>query len=169
LKTVPKALLKGKAVVTEERKQELVLERTFNAPRDLVFKVWTDPEHLARWWGPKAFTTKVETLELRPGGRLSLTMHGVDGLVIPMTGIFQEVTPPERLVFMTSSFEDEAGNAQLEVLNTVTLVEVGSKTKLTLHALVTKSTPAVQPSLDEMEDGWSQSLDRLAQTLGDLH
>jgi uncharacterized protein YndB with AHSA1/START domain len=148
--------------------QELILERTFNAPIDLVFKVWTDPEHLAKWWGPKGFTTTVETLEPHPGGQLLLTMHGANGLVIPMRGVFQEVTPPGRLVFMTSSFENETGEAQLEVLNTVTLVEVNGKTKLTLQATIVKSTPVVQPSLDEMEDGWNGSLDRLGETLSEL-
>ncbi len=148
--------------------QELVLERTFNAPRDLVFKVWTDPEHLAKWWGPKGFTTTVERLELRPGGKLLMTMHGADGSVIPSQGIFQEITPPERLVFKTSAFEDETGNAQLEVLNTITLVEVSGKTKLTLHALVLKSTPAMRDSLAGMEEGWNESLDRLGQTLSEL-
>jgi uncharacterized protein YndB with AHSA1/START domain len=150
---------------TEQANQELILERTFDAPRDLVFKVWTDPTHLAKWWGPKGFTTTVETLELYPGGTLLLTMHGADGLVIPTKGIFQEVTPPERLVFSSSAFEDEVGNAQLEVVNTITLTEVNGKTKLTLQALITKSTPAVRDSLAGMEEGWNQSLDRLADVL----
>jgi uncharacterized protein YndB with AHSA1/START domain len=153
---------------TDQVPSELILERTFNAPRELVFKVWTDPTHLAKWWGPKDFTTTVETLEVRPGGTLLVTMHGADGLVIPMKGVFQEVTPPERLIFITSSFEDEAGNAQLEVRNTITFVEVDGKTKLTVQALVLKSTPAVAGSLAEMEEGWNQSLDRLAETLSEV-
>ncbi|MGL4612033.1 MAG: SRPBCC family protein [Trueperaceae bacterium] len=152
----------------EPAKQELVLERTFNAPRGLVFKVWTTPEHLAKWWGPQGFTTTVETLELKPGGNLLLTMHSADGFAIPTKGTFQEITQNEKLVFTTSSFEDEAGNAQLEVLNTVTLTEVNGKTKLTLHALVLKSTPAVAGSLAGMEMGWNSSLDRLGETINEL-
>jgi uncharacterized protein YndB with AHSA1/START domain len=154
--------------VTNERKQELVLERTFNAPRDLVFKVWTDPEHLAKWWGPEGFTTTVETLELRPGGNLLLTMNAANGLIIPTKGVFQEIVQNEKLVFTTSSFEDERGNAQLEVLNTVTLTEENGRTKLTLHALVLKSTPAVAGSLAGMKEGWNSSLDRLSKTVSNL-
>jgi uncharacterized protein YndB with AHSA1/START domain len=150
---------------SHSERQELVLERTFNAPRDLVFKVWTDPEHLAKWWGPKGFTTTVKTLELRPGGNLLLTMQGSNGVVIPTKGIFEEVIPPERLVFKTTAFEDEAGVPQLEVLNTITLEEINGKTKLTLQALILKSTPAVAASLAHMEEGWNESLDRFEETL----
>jgi uncharacterized protein YndB with AHSA1/START domain len=168
LKTV-QASPKGEAIVSEERKQELVLERTFKAPRDLVFKVWTDAEHLAKWWGPEGFMTTVETLELFPGGKLFMTMHGADGVVIPSKGVFQEVTPPEKLVFSSSAFEDEAGVPQLEVLNTITLTEVAGKTKLTLQALIVKSTPAVVASLAHMEEGWNESLGRLGKILSELN
>jgi uncharacterized protein YndB with AHSA1/START domain len=149
-------------------RQELVLERTFDAPRDLVFRVWTDPAHLVKWWGPEGFTTTVETLELKPGGKLLLTMHTDNGFSIPTKGTFQEIIKNEKLVFITSSFEDDMGNAQLEVLNTITLIEENGNTKLTLHALVLKSTPAVAGSLAGMKEGWNSSLNRLGETLSDL-
>jgi uncharacterized protein YndB with AHSA1/START domain len=155
--------------VNNAGRQELLLERTFNAPRELVFKVWTDPVHLAKWWGPTGFTTTVETLELYPGGNLLMTMHGADGVAIPSKGIFQEITPPERLIFSSSAFEDEAGVPQLEVVNTITLVEINGKTKLTLQALIVKSTPVVAASLAHMEEGWNESLDRLGKTLSELN
>lgn len=147
--------------------RELVITRIFDAPRELVFKAWTEPKHLAQWWGPKGFTNPVCELDLRPGGAILIHMTGPDGIVYPNKGIFHEVAPPERLVLTTSAFEDASGQPQLEVLNTITFAEMdkGSKTKLTLRAVVVKSAPAMAASLAGMEEGWNQSLDRLAQEL----
>lgn len=147
------------------RPHELVLERTFNAPRELVFKVWTDPAHLAKWWGPKDYTNPVCELDLRPGGAIHIDMQSPEGVVIPSKGFFEEITPPERLVFTLTNFEDEAGEPQLEIQNTVTFEEVNGKTKLTLRAVIVKSSSAVEIPLSEMETGWNQSLDRLADVL----
>jgi uncharacterized protein YndB with AHSA1/START domain len=80
---------------------------------------------------------------------------------MPMKGRFREAAAPERLVFTSCAFDDEAGHAQLEVRNTVTFEEYNGKTKLTLHAKVIKSSPAVTGALSGMEQGWSQSLERL--------
>ncbi len=90
-------------------------------------------------------------------------MTGPDGTMYPMKGVFKEIVAPERLIFISSAFEDEEGNPQLEVLNTATFTDDHGRTKLTLHARVIKSSPEVQASLDGMEEGWSQSLDRLAE------
>ena len=143
--------------------QELFITRIFDAPRELVFKVWTDPKHLACWWGPKAYTNPVCELDLRPGGAILIHMTSPDGVVIPTKGVFHEIVPPERLVFALTNFEDESGEPQLEVRNTITFEAQGNKTKLSLHAVVTKSTPAVALSLAGMEEGWNQSLDRLSE------
>jgi uncharacterized protein YndB with AHSA1/START domain len=140
---------------------ELVLTRVFNAPRELVFKVWTDPKHVAQWWGSWGFTNPVCELNLRPGGAILIHMRGPDGTVYPMTGVFQEVVPPERLVF-TSGALDAAGNAMFEVLTTVTFAEEGGKTKQILRARVIKRTAQAAPYLAGMEQGWTQSLERLA-------
>ncbi len=148
--------------------QALVLERTFNAPRDLVFKVWTDPKHLAKWWGPKDYTNPVCELDLRVGGAIRIDMQSPEGVVIPSKGFFEEITPPERLVFTLTNFEDEVGVPQLEIRNTITFEEANGKTKLTLRAVIVKSTPAVTASLEAMEEGWNESLDRLGETLSEL-
>lgn len=150
---------------TKSTERELVITRIFDAPRELVFKAWTDPKHVAQWWGPKDFTNPVCELDVRPGGALLIHMRGPDGVVYPMKGVFHEIAEPERLVFTSSAFEDEAGNPQLEVLNTVTFVEQGGKTKLTLQAVVVRSTPEVAAALAGMEEGWNQSLDKLAEHL----
>ena len=151
----------GRSSAAKERQRELVITRVFDAPRDLVYKAWTDPQHVAQWWGPKGFTNPVCELDVRPGGAIRIDMRGPDGVVYPMKGVFHQIVEPERLVLTTSAFEDEAGNPRLEVLNTVTFAEHDGKTKLTLHAVVVKSTPEVAAALDGMEEGWSQSLDRL--------
>ncbi len=143
----------------------LVITRMFDAPRALVFKAWTDPKHVAQWWGPNGFTNPVCTLDVRPGGAIYIEMTSSDGVMIPNKGIFHEVVEPERLVFTTMAFEDEDGTPQLEVLNTVTFVEHNGKTHLTLHAVVKHSTLEVAPSLSGMEQGWNESLDRLTETL----
>ena len=141
--------------------QELVLTRVFDAPRELVFKVWTDPKHVAQWWGPKGFTNPVCELDLRPGGAILIHMRGPDGTVYPMTGVYQEVVRPERLVF-TSGALDADGNPLFEVLTTVTFTEESSKTKQILKARVIKRTAQAAPYLAGMEAGWTQSLERLA-------
>jgi uncharacterized protein YndB with AHSA1/START domain len=150
---------------TESSEREFVITRVFDAPRKLVFKAWTEAQRLAQWWGPHGFTNPVCELDVRPGGAILIHMTGPDGVVYPIRGVFHEIVEPERLVFTTSNFEDEEGNPQLEVLNTVTFAELGDKTKLTLQAVVVKSAPAVAAALAGMEEGWNQSLDRLAEEL----
>jgi uncharacterized protein YndB with AHSA1/START domain len=147
--------------------QELTLKRTFNAPRELVFKAWTDPALVAKWWGPNEFTTPICELDARPGGKIYIVMHGPKGtdfdIDLPMTGVFQEFDPPRRLVFTAEALPDEKGIPQLVTLDTVTFKEVDGKTNMTLHVVVVKSTPASAGALAGMEMGWSQSLDKLTE------
>jgi len=79
---------------------ELVLTRTFDAPRDLVFKLWTDPKHIPHWWGPTGFVTTVHVMEVRPGGAWRYSMRGPDGKDYPFNGEYVEVVSPEKLVFI---------------------------------------------------------------------
>lgn len=146
----------------------LVLERIIDAPRELVFKAWTDPKQVAQWWGPKYFTNPICELDVRPGGAILIHMAGPDGTVYPMTGTFDEIVEPERLVMTTGAFEDEEGNPQLEDITTVTFTEYEGKTKLTVHAVVTKAALAAEGALAGMEQGWSESLDRLADHVANL-
>jgi len=147
--------------ITASEEQELVLTRVFDAPRELVFKVWTDPKHVAQWWGPRGFTNPLCELDLRPGGAILIHMRGPDGIVYPMTGTYQEIVRPERLVF-TSAALDSNGNSMFEVLTTVTFAVESGKTKQILRARVIKKTAQAAPYLAGMEAGWTQSLERLA-------
>jgi uncharacterized protein YndB with AHSA1/START domain len=104
-------------------------------------------------------------LDVRPGGAIIIQMRAPDGGVYPLKGVFQEIVPPERLIFTTTTSEDQSGNPQLEVLNIVTFTDLGGKTRLTLQARVLKSTPEVAGLLGGMEEGWVQAFDRLAEIL----
>jgi uncharacterized protein YndB with AHSA1/START domain len=150
----------GDKLATFERR--LVLERVFDAPRELVFKAWIDPEQLAQWWGPHGFTNPLCEADARPGGAIRIDMKGPDGTVFPMGGTFHEIVEPEKLVMTTTAMHDEAGNPKLAVLNIVTFTDHGGKTKLVLHAIVVTATDEAAFALQGMEQGWTESLERLA-------
>ncbi len=144
---------------------ELVITRLLDAPQALAFKVWTDPAHVAQWWGPRGFTNPVCELDPQPGGRIRIHMVGDDGTVIPVDGVVSELLAPERFVFVTTAFPDSDGVPQIEVLNIVTFADESGKTRMTLRALVMRGTPDVAESLAGMEQGWNESLDKLEEEL----
>lgn len=135
-------------------KNELVITRTFDAPRKLVFKVWTDPEHVAQWWGPDGFKTTVQEMNVRPGGRWRYAMRGPDGKDYPFDGAYLEVTEPERLVFDGSIHGDSSQSVWTEV----TFTEQAGKTKVTVHQVFSFESAATRGA----STGWNQQLDRLA-------
>jgi uncharacterized protein YndB with AHSA1/START domain len=145
---------------------DLDLQRTFDAPRAMVWKAWTDPAHLARWWGPHGFTNPVCEADVRPGGSLRIVMRGPDGGEHAMMGIFHEVVPPERLVF--TSTVDDGARVHFDVRTTVTFADLAGRTLLTLEARVVHATDAAASYLVGMEQGWTQSLERLGSFLATL-
>jgi uncharacterized protein YndB with AHSA1/START domain len=146
--------------MSDSTPQDLTLVRKFDAPRDLVFKAWTDPVHLAKWWGPAGFTNTLKKWEAKPGGAILLDMNAPDGAIYPMGGSFVEVAPPERLVFKSAAL-DEKGEAILESLNTVSFADEGGKTRLTMQTRVLSKRGKADQYLKGQKEGWSQSLDRL--------
>jgi uncharacterized protein YndB with AHSA1/START domain len=144
--------------------REVTITRIFDAPRALVFKAWTDAEHLAQWWGPNGFTNPVCEIDPRVGGAIRIHMRSPDGAIYPMKGEIREIVAPERLVF-TNIAVDAAGNPVTEGLTTVTFAEEGGKTKLTLHTRGAALVAQAVPYLQGMEYGWTQSIDRLAALL----
>jgi uncharacterized protein YndB with AHSA1/START domain len=140
--------------------RELTITRVFAAPRGLVFKLWTDPKHLAQWWGPKGFSNPVCDVDARPGGVLRIVMRAPDGAEYPMRGVFQEVVAPERLVF-TNIAVDGDDRPLLDGLTTVTFAEHAGKTTLTVHTRAVGLVAGASRMLDGMEAGWTQSIDRL--------
>ena len=149
------------ATAAHPMERELTIVRIFDAPRRLVFKAWTDPEHLAQWWGPKGFTAPICEMEARTGGALRILMRGPDGAEYPMTGVIREIVEPERLVF-TSVAMDGDGKHLLEGVTTVTFAEQGGKTKLTLQTRAVGLVADAARMLEGMDAGWTQSIDRLA-------
>jgi uncharacterized protein YndB with AHSA1/START domain len=146
--------------------RELVLTRLIDAPRELVFRMWTDPVHLAKWWGPKDFTNPVCEIDLRPGGALRIVMRAPDGTDYPMAGNFREIVAPERLVFSNCAL-DRDGNVLLDGLTTVIFAEQGGKTKLTVQTRATALVRDAVRYLGGMEAGWEQTLDGLEQHVQD--
>ncbi len=109
---------------TKSGEREIVATRLFNAPRDLVFRMWTDPQHIARWWGPNGFTTTIEEINVKPGGVWRFVMHGPDGRDYQNRIVYQEVVKPERLVYdhvsgplfrATVTFTDRGGRTEINV------------------------------------------------------
>jgi uncharacterized protein YndB with AHSA1/START domain len=139
---------------------EMTTTRIFNVPRKLVFEAWTNPKYLALWWGPAGFTTTLRKWDVRKGGAILLDMNAPNGVVYPMSGRFEEVTPPERIAF-TSQALDKAGNPIFECLNTISLLDEGAKTRITVHARVLSMRPDATQYLNGQKKGWGQSLDRL--------
>jgi uncharacterized protein YndB with AHSA1/START domain len=142
--------------------EEFVIEREFAAPRELVFKAWTDPKHLAQWWGPRGFTNPVCDWDPKPGRKIHVVMRAPNGTDYPMGGEFREVKPPERLVF-TSGPLDEKGKLVFEFLHDATFAERNGKTTLTLRSRVTMTTPEANKYIGGFEAGMTQSLERLAE------
>ena len=147
--------------------REVVITRIFDAPRALVFKAWTDPKHLKRWWGPKMFTNPVCEVDARVGGAWRIVMRGLDGVDYPCGGVYREIVEPERLVF-TNIATDNDGNPILDGLTTVTFEEQGGKTKLTLTTRAVALVDYAAAYLQGMEAGWTQSLESLAEELAKL-
>ncbi len=140
--------------------EALVLTRMFDAPRELVFRAWTDEKQLAQWWGPHYFTNPVCKLDVRKGGAIHIDMRGPDGTVYPMFGTFHEIAPPERLVFTSTAID-----GKLEILNTITFDDVEGKTRLTVKALVVKAEAEAEFAIAGMKQGWTESLERLGERL----
>ena len=156
---------------------ELVLTRVFAAPRELVFAAWTEPEHLAQWWGNHGFTTRVMTCDLRPGGMLHYSQSGPNGMELWGKFTYHEVQAPERLRF-TSAFSDPEGNTvrapfstdwPLEIMNTVTLTEENGKTTLVMRGGPHNATAAewqlFTSARGSIQQGLGGTLDRLEEYL----
>jgi uncharacterized protein YndB with AHSA1/START domain len=145
--------------------QDLVMERVFEAPRELVWKVMNDPELVTRWWGPKGYTTTVEEMDVRPGGRWRWINHTTGGEHAPFRGEYLEVVPPERVV--RTSYFDVPGFDDRPAIETMILEDLGDRTKVTARSRF--------PSIEDLEGalavgmigGALDSYDRLADVIAE--
>jgi uncharacterized protein YndB with AHSA1/START domain len=146
--------------MTEASAQEIRITRVFDAPRELVWKAWTEPEQLAEWWGPPGWSTPLDsiTMDVRPGGAFRLTGISEDGTEMPQDGVYREVVEPERLVF-----EESAENNWHEgAVSVVTFTDLGDgRTEMVSHMTI-HTTAEMR---ERAEAGVSGSIDRLAQHL----
>ncbi len=145
----------------EPGKQEVVLTRVFDAPRELIFKTMADPNLVPQWWGPKYLSTTVEKMDMRPGETWRFVQRDQAGNEFGFHGVYHEVKPPERMVY-TFEFEGVPGHV---ILETVTLEEFEGKTKLTDQAVfqsVEDRNGMVQAG---MEGGATEGMERLADLL----
>jgi uncharacterized protein YndB with AHSA1/START domain len=150
----------------------LVIERIFDAPRELVWKAWTDPEQVLRWWGPTGFSSPAAEIDLRVGGKYLWAMRSPEGYEFWNTGVYRDIVPFERIV-CTQSLADEKGNVvpathygmsgdfPLEMLLTITFEDLGGKTRLTLRH---EGFPAGE-MMEGAGDGWNGAFDKLAASL----
>lgn len=156
--------------------KDIVITRTFNAPRERVWQAWTDPKEVEKWWGPKDFTSHSAKVDLKVGGKYLFAMHGPAGTEFDKdmwsTGEYREIVPMEKIV-ATDNFADEQGNIVSpedfgmpgewpeELIVTLTFEDAGEgKTKMTL---VHKGNPTEMADLTSQ--GWNESLDKLAASL----
>ncbi len=137
--------------------RKLTITRVLDAPRELVWRCWTDPDHFARWWGPEHFHTPRESVEIdpRPGGAFRATMVGPDGAEYPSTGEFREVEPPERFVTVEEEIDHPMMESQVSVF---TLADLGDgRTELRIDVTMR----CVEELIPLAESGWRTSLDKL--------
>ena len=112
--------------------RSIITVREFDAPRELVFSLFTDPKHLAQWFGPNGFTTTTSSFDMRPGGVWRFVMHGPDGRDYQNRVTYEEVVPPERIVYRHGG--DNGGGDDVESVQftqTITFDDLGGKTRIT--------------------------------------
>ncbi len=148
-------------------KKELRMTRELDAPRERVWKAWTDPKLLAQWWGPNGVTMPIVEFDARVGGKIYMVMLAgpqlgtMKGQRWPMHGTITELIAPSKLVFTATALEDLDGTPNLTQQTTVTLTEETGKTKVTVHVQVTHATEKAGPALSGMSMGWNQQMDKL--------
>jgi uncharacterized protein YndB with AHSA1/START domain len=163
----------------EIQDRELVITRFFNAPRQLVYKVWTEPEHIKNWWGPKPFTAPRCEVDLRPGGAYVYVMRSPDGQEFPVQGEFIEIVKNEKLVYTDDMYKQadfwkmmigskvgpDVDFSSLRLNVTVTFEDHGDKTKFTLVTRFISNDVRDAMLGMQMAEGWTSSLEKFAEEL----
>jgi uncharacterized protein YndB with AHSA1/START domain len=154
-----------------------VITRTFDAPRDLVWKAFTEPDRMKHWWGPKGFTVVAAKMDLQPGGIYHYGLRAPDGSTMWGKFVYREIVRPERIV-LVNSFSDEAGNLTrhpmsptwpLEMLSTFLFAEEQGRTTVTTRWVPLNADETERKTFDAaragMQQGWTGTLDHLAEYL----
>jgi uncharacterized protein YndB with AHSA1/START domain len=163
----------------EIQDRELVITRVFEAPKELVFKVWTEPEHIKNWWGPKPFTAPRCEVDLKPGGDYIYVMRSPDGQEFPVQGKFKEIVKNEKLVYTDDMYKqadfwkmmigDKVGGdvdfSTLQLIVTVIFEDQDNKTKFTLITRFVSNDVRDAMVGMQMAEGWTSSLQKFAEEL----
>ena len=149
--------------VTGEK--QFTITRVFDAPREMIWRAWTDPDEAAAWWHPRGVVTPRESVELdvRSGGGYRYTMIAPDGSEYPTVGTYREVVPLERLVFTWGSPGDPDEIMPLITIDLAEHGELGEQTRMTFHI----DGIAGAPGDENVYDGWASAFDVLDERLGD--
>ncbi|MEV4294325.1 SRPBCC family protein [Microbispora rosea] len=141
---------------------EYTITRVLDAPREAVFAAWTEPERFSAWFGPRGFTTPVSliTIDLRPGGEWSACLVSPEGAKAPLSGVYREITAPERLVFTTGDPDNQEG--AVASVATVTLTDIGGRTEM---RFTQEGYNTDEAHAEAAKAGWLQFFDRLAEHL----
>jgi uncharacterized protein YndB with AHSA1/START domain len=148
-------------LIAEPGKQEIIVTRTFDAPRDLVFKVATDPNLIPEWWGPRYLTTTVDRMDVRPGGSWRFIHRDPNGSEYGFHGVYHAIDAPERTV-STFEFEGMPGHV---ILETNTFTEQGGKTLMTVQSVFQSVEDRDGMLNSGMESGETESYERLTELL----
>ena len=163
------------ASTTSQNEKDIVITREFAAPRQLVWDVWTKPEHVEKWFGPKGFSTRVEHLDFKVGGRTTYVMIGPDGKEYPSTGVYKEIVPIEKIV-TTDEFGEDYENSEgvkkedlpQGMIQTYLFEDLAGRTKLTIIT----SHPTLEDKKKHeamgVVEGWNSTLDKAAEYLTEL-
>jgi uncharacterized protein YndB with AHSA1/START domain len=145
----------------EHDPRSIIGTRVFDAPRELVFAAFTDPKHLAQWWGPDGFTTTTQAFDFRPGGVWRFVMHGPDGRDYQNRITYDEIVPPGRIVYRHGGGDDVE---PVQFSTTVTFEDLGGKTKLTWHGRFPSAAERARVIREYGADkGLVQTMTRLAE------
>ena len=156
------------------------ISRTFDTDRDTIFKLWTDPDQLKHWWGPKGYTVRVAKIHLRPGGTFHYCLEAPDGTEMWGKFTFREVAKPKRLVFVSSFSDDRGGvtrhpmnqNWPRELLSKVLMVEENGRTTVTVEWSPLNASPieleTFREGQESMQQGWTGTFDQLENYVASL-
>jgi uncharacterized protein YndB with AHSA1/START domain len=150
-----------KAIITTPGEREIHVERIFDAPRDRVFAVFTDPELIPQWWGPRGTEAVVDEMDVRPGGKWRFVIRNSDGSETGFRGVFREVAAPERIV-QTFEWEGMPGHVSVE---TAVFEDLGDQTRIVSDSIFHNGTERDGMIASGMEGGLNDTYDRLEEVL----
>jgi uncharacterized protein YndB with AHSA1/START domain len=161
---------------TQIKDTDIIITREFAAPRQLLWDAWTKPEHIAKWFGPKGFSTRVDELDFKAGGRSNYVMVDSNGGEYPAKGVFKDIVPIEKIVSSFEGFDDDfvAAHPEMDLpkenmVMTTLFEDLGQRTRLTL--ITSHSTVEEREKHGKMGvvEGWNSSFDKLDEFLSELH